>query len=333
MRGLLGGSRGFLRKLREISAAPINARARIDTALVQIAQYMMAEACSVYVRRSDRQLELYATYATEGLNRKAVHLTTMKEGEGLVGVVAQTAAPLAVSDAQEHPAFFYRPETGEEVYHSFLGVPILREDVYDDVLVVQNKVRRSYSEEEVETLQTTALFMALQIDIGEMNIPERKKTAPDYISTVAVSDIPQLSDSKNALNALRVTLNGFAGSDIDQNKLGNLKHIPLISSDLEMVKVSVDAALDIHNAPKLTKHHAKALLNLMEFLDDFNKVLVAMTDTTDKATKFVKSATKLGATIVASGTGAVVFAHNLSPIILRATVLLWPYIGCWDFEC
>ena len=165
MRSVLGGPRLLLRRLREISAEPVNAQTRLDRIVVQIAANMVAEVCSVYVLRADQRLELYAT---EGLNREAVHLTTMKAGEGLVGLIAQSAEPLALSEAHEHPAFSYRPETGEEIYHSFLGVPILRGGNTVGVLVVQNKVRRSYSEEEVEALQTTAMLLAEMIASGEL---------------------------------------------------------------------------------------------------------------------------------------------------------------------
>ena len=165
MRSVHGGPRLLLRRLREISAEPVNAQARLDKIVMQIAANMVAEVCSVYVLRADQRLELYAT---EGLNREAVHLTTMQSGEGLVGLIAQSAEPLALSEAHEHPAFSYRPETGEEVYHSFLGVPILRGGNTVGVLVVQNKVRRTYSEEEVEALQTTAMLLAEMIASGEL---------------------------------------------------------------------------------------------------------------------------------------------------------------------
>ncbi len=165
MRSVLGGPRLLLRRLREISAEPVNAQTRLDKIVVQIAANMVAEVCSVYVLRADQRLELYAT---EGLNRDAVHLTTMKSGEGLVGLISQSAEPLALSEAQKHPAFSYRPETGEEIYHSFLGVPILRGGNTVGVLVVQNKVRRTYSEEEVEALQTTAMLLAEMIASGEL---------------------------------------------------------------------------------------------------------------------------------------------------------------------
>jgi len=165
MRSALGGPRLLLRRLREISAEPASAQTRLDKIVVQIAANMVAEVCSVYVLRADQLLELYAT---EGLNREAVHLTTMHANEGLVGLIATSAEPLALSEAHEHPAFSYRPETGEEIYHSFLGVPILRGGNTLGVLVVQNKVRRVYSEEEIEALQTTAMLLAELIASGEL---------------------------------------------------------------------------------------------------------------------------------------------------------------------
>ena len=89
--------------------------------------------------------------------------------EGLVGLVASEATPLNLSDAQSHPAFSFRPETGEEIYHSFLGVPILRAGNTLGVLVVQNRARRTYTEEEVEALQTTAMVLAEMIASGELS--------------------------------------------------------------------------------------------------------------------------------------------------------------------
>jgi phosphotransferase system enzyme I (PtsP) len=146
-------------------AEPVTAQARLDRIVVLIASNMVAEVCSVYVARADGPLELFAT---EGLNHEAVHLTTMRPGEGLVGLIAATAEPLALSDAQNHPAFSYKPETGEEIYQSFLGVPVLRGGSTLGVLVVQNRARRSYSEEEIEALQTTAMLLAEMIASGEL---------------------------------------------------------------------------------------------------------------------------------------------------------------------
>ena len=117
-----GGPRLLLRRLREVMAEPVSPQARLDKIVVLIAANMVAEVCSVYVLRVDTTLELYAT---EGLFPEAVHRTRLRLGEGLVGVIAATARPLSLSDAQSHPAFAYRPETGEEIYHSLMGVPIL----------------------------------------------------------------------------------------------------------------------------------------------------------------------------------------------------------------
>src|SRR5213592_4328649 len=165
MPGALGGPRVLLRRLREVMAEPVSAQERLDKIVVLIAANMVAEVCSVYVLRVDSTLELYAT---EGLNRDAVHRTVMRSDEGLVGLVASQASAINLSNAQAHPAFSYRPETGEEIYHSFLGVPILRGGNTLGVLVVQNRARRSYSEEEVEALQVTSMLLAEMIASGEL---------------------------------------------------------------------------------------------------------------------------------------------------------------------
>lgn len=165
MRGALGGPRVLLRRLREVMSEPASAQERLDRIVVLIASNMVAEVCSVYVARADNTLELYAT---EGLNREAVHLTTMRLDEGLVGLIAREAQPLSLSDAHQHPSFSYRPETGEEIYNSFLGVPILRGGNAIGVLVVQNRAARVYTEEEVEALQTTAMVLAEMVAGGEL---------------------------------------------------------------------------------------------------------------------------------------------------------------------
>ena len=160
-----GGPRLLLRRLREAMAEPVSPQARLDRIVTLIAANVIAEVCSVYVLSNDNILELFAT---EGLNREAVHLTRMRADEGLVGLIAQTAEPLSLSDAQSHPSFSYRPETGEEAYHAFLGVPLLRAGNTLGVLVVQNKTYRVYSEEEIEALQTTAMVLSEMIASGEL---------------------------------------------------------------------------------------------------------------------------------------------------------------------
>jgi phosphotransferase system enzyme I (PtsP) len=153
----------IMRRLREIMAVPGDGQARLDKIVRQIAGLMVAEVCSIYLKRQDGSLELFAT---EGLNPSAVHNTFMKRGEGLVGRCAELAVPINEPDAQSHPAFSYRPETGEEIYHSFLSVPIVRGGEILGVLTVQNKTQKEYSEEDVEVLQTTAMVLAEHLVSG-----------------------------------------------------------------------------------------------------------------------------------------------------------------------
>ena len=153
----------ILRRLREIMAEPSDGQSRLDKIVRQIAGLMVAEVCSIYLKRQDGSLELFAT---EGLNPAAVHNTFMRRGEGLVGRCAELAVPINEPDAQNHPAFSYRPETSEEIYHSFLAVPILRGGDVLGVLTVQNKMHKEYSDEDVEVLQTTAMVLAEHLVSG-----------------------------------------------------------------------------------------------------------------------------------------------------------------------
>src|SRR5437764_4349351 len=155
--GSVSATRRLLRRLRDIMAGSGSAQQRLDKIVQVIAADMVAEVCSAYVMRAGEVLELFAT---EGLRREAVHNTRLRVGEGLVGVIAATARPLALADAQAHPDFAYRPETGEEVYHSLMGAPILRGNRVLGVLVVQNRTLRHYTEDEVEVLQTIAMIVA-----------------------------------------------------------------------------------------------------------------------------------------------------------------------------
>ncbi len=150
-------SRRLLARLRDVMAASGDGASRLDKIVHLIAAEMVAEVCSTYVMRPGDVLELFATI---GLNPEAVHKTRLRVGEGLVGEVAATARSLAIANAPAHPNFAYRPETGEEAYHSLLGVPVLRGGRVRGVLVIQHRDRRSYSEEDVETLQTVAMVVA-----------------------------------------------------------------------------------------------------------------------------------------------------------------------------
>lgn len=161
----LSGARRLLGRLRGVMAGAGSAQDRLDQVVQIIAVDMEAEVCSAYLMRAGDILELSAT---EGLFPESVHRTRLRVGEGLVGVIAATARPLALSDAQAHPDFAYRPETGEEVYHSLMGVPILREGRVSGVLVVQNREPRLYTDEESEALQTVAMVLAELAASGDL---------------------------------------------------------------------------------------------------------------------------------------------------------------------
>src|SRR5579862_1022043 len=241
MRGALGGPRVLLRRLREVMAEPVSAQERLDKIVVLIAANMVAEVCSVYVLRVDSTLELYAT---EGLKRDAVHQTVLRSDEGLVGLVSSQASAINLSNAQAHPAFSFRPETGEEIYHSFLGVPVLRAGNTLGVLVVQNRARRTYSEEEVEALQTTAMVLAEMIASGELSAMALPGAEPAARRTVHVKG-SALSDGialgHVVLHEPRVVVTNFIADDIPKE----LKHL----------QAAVLAAFDhVANLDELLEH-------------------------------------------------------------------------------
>tara|TARA_R100000005_G_scaffold55619_3_gene27616 strand:- start:544 stop:2808 length:2265 start_codon:yes stop_codon:yes gene_type:complete len=161
----ISAPRLLLRKLHQVMAGHGDAEQRLSEIVHLIANNMIAEVCSCYLRRAGDVLELFAT---QGLKPSAVHQTRLRFGEGLVGDIAARARPLNLSDAQSHPQFAYRPETGEEEYHSLLGTPILRGGRVIGVLVVQNRTRRTYTDEEVEALQTVAMVVAELVSSEQM---------------------------------------------------------------------------------------------------------------------------------------------------------------------
>lgn len=162
--------RVLLRQLREVMAEESDAGTRLDHLVQSIARNMVADVSSIYVRRADNMLELFAT---QGLKREAVHATRLSWDEGLVGLVARTAKPINLRRAKQHPEFAYRPETGEETLSAFLGVPIIRSGKVIGVLTIQNATTRAYSEDEIEAAQMVATVLA-EIISTERFLSERE---------------------------------------------------------------------------------------------------------------------------------------------------------------
>lgn len=175
------GERGIavlLRRMHDAVAQDVSAQERLDVLTSVIATHVVADVCSIYLRRPDDTLELYST---QGLNRDAVHKTKLRWGEGLVGLVAEDHRPLVTNDAPAHPGFSYRPETGEDPLRSFLGVPLIRSGKVLGVLVVQNKISRIYSDEEVEAVQAVAALLAEVAASGELLSSEETEAVGEML--------------------------------------------------------------------------------------------------------------------------------------------------------
>lgn len=156
-------SRKLLRRLQASLAEAGAGQERLDRITYLIADSMGTEVCSIYLLRDSDTLELCAS---EGLAPEAVHVTRMRLGEGLVGRVARDARPINTPNAPAARGFRYMPETGEERYSSFLGVPIQRLGERLGVLVVQSKEARSYSEDELYALEVVAMVLAEMTELG-----------------------------------------------------------------------------------------------------------------------------------------------------------------------
>ncbi|MBB3764454.1 phosphoenolpyruvate--protein phosphotransferase [Sphingomicrobium lutaoense] len=149
-------ARDILTGLHDIMAGRGSTQAKLDRVVDLIAESMASEVCSIYVLR-DGALELYATH---GLNKEAVHVTRLGLGEGLVGTIAEEGRILNLDEASSHPQYAYRPETGEEDFHSFAGIPIVRREEPIGVLTVQHEDTRKYLDVEIEALQTVAMVLS-----------------------------------------------------------------------------------------------------------------------------------------------------------------------------
>ncbi|NCP15139.1 MAG: phosphoenolpyruvate--protein phosphotransferase [Sphingomonadales bacterium] len=157
-------ARQILTRLTEVMASRMHAQGKLDQVVEIIGQCLSSEVCSIYLLR-EGMLELFAT---RGLNQTAVHVTRMAIGEGLTGAIAQKVETLNLAEAKAHPDFLYRPETGEEKFHSFAGVPIVYRARAVGVLCVQHVEPRRYEEVEIEALQTTAMVLSELIANAEL---------------------------------------------------------------------------------------------------------------------------------------------------------------------
>lgn len=178
-------ARQILVHLQEVMAARTSAQAKLNKVVDIIGQSMSSEVCSIYLVR-EGVLELFAT---RGLKQEAVHVTRMAKGEGLVGLIATNVETLNLDEAAAHPDYSYRPETGEELFHSFAGVPIVRRERAIGVLCVQHVEPRRYEEVEIEALQTVAMVLAELIANAELADDGPTDSRVQDTGTIALSGL------------------------------------------------------------------------------------------------------------------------------------------------
>ncbi|WP_226016273.1 phosphoenolpyruvate--protein phosphotransferase [Novosphingobium sp. FKTRR1] len=157
-------ARAILISLHEVMASRSGPQAKLNQIVEVIGAKLDSEVCSIYLLR-EGMLELFAT---RGLNQAAVHVTRLAVGEGLVGTIASNIETLNLAEAAAHPDFAFRPETGEEKFHSFAGVPIVRRERAVGVVAVQHVDPRRYEEVEIEALQTVAMVLSEMIANAEL---------------------------------------------------------------------------------------------------------------------------------------------------------------------
>lgn len=219
-------ARTILTRLHEVMAARTNAQSKLNQVVGIIGECLDSEVCSIYLLR-EGALELYAT---RGLKQEAVHVTRLGLGEGLVGTIAEQIETLNLDEAAAHPDFSYRPETGEELFHSFAGVPIIRRERAVGVLCVQHAEPRRYEEIEIETLQTVAMVLSELI------------ANADLVDTAARIDAGETDQSMQRLSGQKLVDGMGAGIAVFHQPRVHIEHT--VADDIEAERHRVYAAFD-----------------------------------------------------------------------------------------
>ncbi|MEP0191751.1 MAG: phosphoenolpyruvate--protein phosphotransferase [Erythrobacter sp.] len=211
-------ARQIITRLHEVMASRMHAQGKLDAVVDIIGESLTSEVCSVYLLR-ETMLELYAT---RGLNQSAVHVTRMAIGDGLTGVIADNVETLNLAEAKAHPDFQYRPETGEEKFHSFAGVPIVYRERAVGVLCVQHVEPRRYEDVEIEALQTTAMVLSELIGAAELIDEEEARglsadlTDPQQIAGLAL--VKGLGAGQAVFHQPRVQITQVMAEDIEAER-------------------------------------------------------------------------------------------------------------------
>ena len=207
-------ARTILTRLHDVMASRHHVQAKLNTVVEVIGEGLDSEVCSVYLLR-EGMLELFAT---RGLAQEAVHVTRMAIGEGLVGTIAGNVETLNLAEAAAHPDFSYRPETGEDKYHSFAGVPIVRRERAVGVLCVQHVDPRRYEEVEIEALQTVAMVLSELIGSAGLVDDEDAALGPQQTGPVRLNGlalVKGLASGVAVYHQPRVTIEHVMAEDRD----------------------------------------------------------------------------------------------------------------------
>ena len=211
-------ARTILTRLHEVMASRSNAQAKLNTVVEVIGGALDSEVCSIYLLR-EGMLELFAT---RGLAQEAVHVTRMAIGEGLVGTIAASSETLNLAEATAHPDFSYRPETGEEKFHSFAGVPIVRRERAVGVVCVQHADPRRYEEVEIEALQTVAMVLselianAALVDEEEAFALTAAQTGPERLPGLTL--VKGLAIGAAVFHQPRITIEHIVAEDTEAER-------------------------------------------------------------------------------------------------------------------
>ncbi|SFJ09272.1 phosphoenolpyruvate--protein phosphotransferase [Jannaschia pohangensis] len=330
-------SRRLLRRLQAVMAEAAEGQERLDRIVNLVAESMATEVCSIYLHRDAETLELCAT---QGLNPASVHVTRLRVGEGLVGRVARRGAPLNTADAPSTTGFRYMPETGEEVYSSFLGVPVQRLGERLGVLVVQSKTAREFSEDEVYALEVVAMVLAEMTELGaftgegEALKPRHKQQVlmrgvtgqegaaeglvhlhdPRVVITNPVSDDPEgeLVRLREAVDKLRLSVDRMltaASGDREQTEvIEAFRMFAYSRSWLRRMEDDIDAGLTAEAAVEKEQTAARARMSKADpYLRD------RLADLDDLSNRLLRMLTGQGRDSANMPDGAVLVARNIGP--------------------
>jgi phosphotransferase system, enzyme I, PtsP len=211
-------ARTILTRLHDVMASRSNAQAKLNNVVGVIGEGLDSEVCSIYLLR-EGMLELFAT---KGLAQEAVHVTRMAIGEGLVGTIAGDTETLNLAEATAHPDFSYRPETGEDKFHSFAGVPIVRRERAVGVLCVQHVDPRRYEDVEIEALQTVAMVLSELISNADLVDDEQTallgptQTGPERFAGLSL--VKGLASGTAVYHQPRITIEHVVAEDTEAER-------------------------------------------------------------------------------------------------------------------